>query len=152
MYWWQRATELTIDKEIGRFGFITTNSITQSFNRKVVQVAMANGLSLSFAIPDHPWVDGADGASVRVAMTVGATASVSGSLFRLSSEETADDGTALVTFTRAYGTIHSDLKVGADVTSAKNLKANSNISFSKPSPNPLCKRKGAMQLFPLVAF
>ncbi len=27
----------------------------------------------AFAIPDHPWVDSADGAAVRVAMTVGAT-------------------------------------------------------------------------------
>jgi len=25
-----------------------------------------------FAIPDHPWVDNADGAAVRISMTVGA--------------------------------------------------------------------------------
>ncbi|MBS1810907.1 MAG: hypothetical protein JST84_22275 [Acidobacteria bacterium] len=29
-----------------------------------------NPLSLLFAIPDHPWVDSADGAAVRIAMTV----------------------------------------------------------------------------------
>jgi hypothetical protein len=28
-------------------------------------------LSLLFAIPDHPWVDTAEGAAVRIAMTVG---------------------------------------------------------------------------------
>ena len=30
-----------------------------------------SGLSLVFAIPDHPVVDSADGAAVRIAMTVG---------------------------------------------------------------------------------
>jgi len=28
-------------------------------------------LSLAFAIPDHPWVDGSDGATARIAITVG---------------------------------------------------------------------------------
>jgi hypothetical protein len=28
-------------------------------------------LTLAYAIPDHPWVDNADGAAVRIAMTVG---------------------------------------------------------------------------------
>jgi hypothetical protein len=55
-----------------RFGFITTNSLKQTFNRRVVQAALDRGpASLAFAIPDHPWVDSADGAAVRIAMTVG---------------------------------------------------------------------------------
>jgi len=81
MYWWQLAADVTKAKGISRFGFITTNSITQTFNRKVVQSAMVSGLSLAFAIPDHPWVDSVDGASVRVAMTVGAIASTTGRSF-----------------------------------------------------------------------
>ena len=52
-----------------------------------------------------------------------------GSLLRLSSEETEDDGTALVTFTRMSGRIHPDLKIGADVSSSTPLRANSDISF-----------------------
>ena len=34
MYWWQQATDFARSKNVSRFGFITTNSITQSFNPK----------------------------------------------------------------------------------------------------------------------
>jgi hypothetical protein len=129
MYWWQQATDFTKAKGVSRFGFITTNSITQSFNRRVVQSALANGLSLAFAIPDHPWVDSADGAQVRVAMTVGATAPASGTLLRLIFEQTAADGTAVVNFERMSGSIHPDLTAGADLTSSAKLRANADISF-----------------------
>lgn len=75
MYWWNKAAELAKDRKIQRFGLITTNSITQPFNRKVIEkhVNADNSLTLCFAISDHPWVDSVDGASVRIAMTVGAT-------------------------------------------------------------------------------
>ena len=36
------------------FGLITTNSLRQTFNRRVVQVALDKGVALTFAIPDHP--------------------------------------------------------------------------------------------------
>ena len=40
----------------GASGFITTNSIKQTFNRRVVQAQLdaKNLLTLAFAIPDHP--------------------------------------------------------------------------------------------------
>jgi hypothetical protein len=72
MYWWHKAAELTRESRTRRFGFITTNSIRQTFNRRVVKAALDGGISLAFAIPDHPWVDTVDGAAVRIAMTVGA--------------------------------------------------------------------------------
>ena len=59
-----------------RFGLITTNSLRQTFNRRVVAAHLADRkhpLSLLFAIPDHPWVEAGDGAAVRIAMTVGAS-------------------------------------------------------------------------------
>src|SRR5690606_10835058 len=74
MYWWHHAAQLTRHGTVERFGFITTNSIRQSFNRRVLEPHLADKklpLSLVFAIPDHPWVDTADGAAVRIAMTVG---------------------------------------------------------------------------------
>ena len=37
-------------------------------------------LHIAFAIPDHPWVDSAEGAAVRIAMTVGAAGEGSGVL------------------------------------------------------------------------
>ena len=118
MCWWARAVALVSAGRVERMGLITTNSLRQTFNRRVVQLAldgalgsvgggvgMAEGLILSkarkstpshthpsagaavvapsaakpvavpislvFAIPDHPWVDSANGAAVRIAMTVG---------------------------------------------------------------------------------
>lgn len=72
MYWWDKAAHLARTGKIHRFGLIATNSLRQTFNRRVIQnhLAAKNPLSLLFAIPDHPWVDAADGASVRISMTV----------------------------------------------------------------------------------
>jgi len=72
MYWWNHAADLARLGKLRRFGLITTNSLRQAYNRRVIAhhlVAKAP-LSLVFAIPDHPWVDSADGAAVRIAMTV----------------------------------------------------------------------------------
>ncbi|MSU49350.1 MAG: hypothetical protein EXS37_09740, partial [Opitutus sp.] len=82
LYWWHKAATLTRAGQIKRFGFITTNSLRQTFNRRIIashlRPATATAgqrsippLALRFAIPDHPWVDTADGAAVRIAMTVG---------------------------------------------------------------------------------
>jgi hypothetical protein len=82
MYWWHKAAELVRAGKIQRFGFITTNSITQNFNRRVVTLHMKDTepLRLAFAVPDHPWVDASDGAAVRIAMTVGAKGDDEGTL------------------------------------------------------------------------
>ena len=39
MYWWDRAAELLTRKgtSLRRFGFVTTNSITQVFQRRVME-------------------------------------------------------------------------------------------------------------------
>ncbi|HSU31470.1 MAG TPA: DNA methyltransferase, partial [Bryobacteraceae bacterium] len=74
MYWWHRAAEAVRSGRTRRFGFIATNSLRQTFSRRVVSNhlgAEKNPLSLAFAIPDHPWVDSRDGADVRISMTVG---------------------------------------------------------------------------------
>jgi len=70
MYWWDCASKMLLKGEAKRFGFITTNSITQSFNRRILQTHLVGGGRIAFAIADHPWVDSVDGAAVRVAMTV----------------------------------------------------------------------------------
>ena len=73
MFWWEKAAELVRAGSAQRFGFITTNSIHQTFNRRVVEKhlnADKTPLTLAYAIPDHPWVDSTDGAAVRIAMTV----------------------------------------------------------------------------------
>ena len=130
MYWWQHAAELAMAGKIRRFGFITTNSITQTFNRQVVQAAMEKDLGLIFAIPDHPWVDSADGASVRIAMTVGKINAAEGTLLTVTQEKPAGgDGAAEVVLQAQHGYIHADLSCGANVVGAMPLEANAGICF-----------------------
>jgi hypothetical protein len=71
MYWWNHAAKIVGKNNLKCVGLITTNSIKQAANRKVLQRHLLENekLALTFAIPDHPWVEGADGADVRVAMT-----------------------------------------------------------------------------------
>lgn len=55
MYWWNHAANLLRAGKLRRFGLITTNSITQTFSRKLVQRHLDSGeMHLAFAIPDHP--------------------------------------------------------------------------------------------------
>jgi hypothetical protein len=169
-----------------RFGFITTNSLRQTFNRRVVQAALdgapvaaglvqASGaagaghagglmlpnaqksapgtprpglqaLSLVYAIPDHPWVDSANGAAVRIAMTVAKSGSDpdfaqqnsgsdpnlaghgKGRLLTVTDEQTAESGEVIVSLVERQGRIQADLKVGAAVSGAGRLKANADLS------------------------
>jgi hypothetical protein len=130
MYWWQRAADTVRSGAARRFGLITTNSLTMIFNRRVVEALQAASppLSVVFAIPDHPWVDSADGAAVRIAMTVGIAGVAEGRLLSSAEESDADNGEVAVRFDTRYGVIHSDLKVGANIAGAKRLKANDLIS------------------------
>lgn len=70
MYWWHRAAEAVASGRTIRAGLITTSSITQTQNRAVIAAAADTGARVAWAIADHVWYDGADGAEVRVAMTV----------------------------------------------------------------------------------
>src|SRR5690606_22690055 len=131
MYWWHHAAQLTRRGAVQRFGFITTNSIKQTFNRRVVEPHLSDTkqpLALVFAIPDHPWVDTADGADVRIAMTVAARGAKSGRLLSASNETDAGHGEVAVTLTERKGVILQDLRVGAAVASAVTLRAMSGIS------------------------
>jgi hypothetical protein len=131
MYWWQRAAQLAASGQVERFGFITTNSITMTFNRRVVQeflTAPNAPISLIYAIPDHPWVDTADGAAVRVAFSVCERGSQPGSLFRVVSESVTDDYAHDVALVETTGIINSDLTVGADIAGALPLKATEGLS------------------------
>ena len=85
MYWWRRAADLVRTGKAQRFGLITTNSLPQTFNRRVVaaQLGAKHPLGLVFAIPDHPWYLGGDMSAVRIAMTVGAVGKQEGQLFRV---------------------------------------------------------------------
>ncbi|MCX7148126.1 MAG: class I SAM-dependent DNA methyltransferase [Rhodocyclales bacterium] len=128
MFWWHHAAQLVVQGRLARFGFITTNSLRQTFNRRVVQGALDQGLHLAFAVPDHPWVDSADGAAVRIAMTVAAPGAGEGRLCTVTTEREGKGEGLDVELAEHVGLIHADLKVGADVTVAQALRANGGIS------------------------
>ena len=139
MFWWQRAAELARSGNVRRFGFITTNSLTQVFNRRVVAQnlsAAKNPLSLLFAIPDHPWLKSlstdersiSKAAAVRIAMTVAEHGDSEGHLYSVVSEgDTLSEGTT-VELEERTGKIYSDLRAGVDVSSATKLRSNEDLS------------------------
>ena len=130
LYWWYKAAELARAGRANRFGLITTNSLRQTFARRVVQSQLSARppLSLLFAIADHPWVDTAEGAAVRIAMTVGAAGDHPGELLEVTREEPQPDGSEKVTFQSRHGKISADLTVGADVSSAVPLQSNEGMT------------------------
>ncbi|MEO7932229.1 MAG: DNA methyltransferase [Chthoniobacterales bacterium] len=133
MYWWEKAATLTESDALRRFGFITTNSLRMIFNRGVVHSHLKK-LSLIFAIPDHPWVDTAEGAAVRIAMTVGAAGELTGELRTVTVEEPLEDGSAKVAFAAIIGRIAADLKLSDSGQAAMALKANKGMAFTGMYP------------------
>ncbi|MFY8094217.1 MAG: class I SAM-dependent DNA methyltransferase [Niveispirillum sp.] len=132
MYWWDRAADQVREGKARRFGFITTNSITQTFSRRVIKrhLDAKKPLHLSFAIPDHPWADAHGAAAVRVAMTVGLAGTGEGLLKQVVAEGEANpnDGAIAVSFAIEQGIILPDLTIGADIAGVQPLKANEGLS------------------------
>jgi hypothetical protein len=130
MYWWNQSAKLVIANKLKSFGLITTNSITQTFNRKVLQEYLSgtNPISLTFAIPDHPWIDSTDGAAVRIAMTVAKSEKFEGVLSKVVQESESDDGITVVSLASERGLINVDLSLGRDVVSTFQLLSNSKLS------------------------
>jgi hypothetical protein len=119
MYWWHRAAQEVSAGRTRRFGLITTNSLQQAFSRRVVNAHLehVNGISLTFAIPDHPWVDASDAAAVRIAMTVGARGRARpGRLLEVHRETPLQDGECEVELSERVAVIHADLRIGTDLT------------------------------------
>jgi len=144
MFWWEKAALATRAykpandkaeaKGSRRMGFITTNSLRQTFNRRVLEPHLNDRkapLSLLFAVPDHPWVDAGDGAAVRIAMTVAGLGSETGRLVTVVEEvrgEQEAEGRK-VNFQIEKGKIFADLRTGADVQGCNPLAANDCMSY-----------------------
>lgn len=134
MFWWSKAAAEVAQGRCTRFGFITTNSIHQTFNRRVMEpyvAAVSNRqapLHLAYAIPDHPWIDSADGAAVRIAMTVAAPGKAEGILEKVIDERPMEHGENEVSLSRSGGVLAPNLQLGSDLTSCQALIANSKLS------------------------
>ncbi|MGX1790549.1 class I SAM-dependent DNA methyltransferase [Bosea sp. NPDC055332] len=132
MYWWDRAAELFAlpGTKLRRFGFVTTNSITQLFQRRVVErhLNAKKPVSLLLAIADHPWTKaGKDTAAVRIAMTVAETGRQEGRLLEVIAESGLDTDQPRVEVRERQGVINSDLSIGVDVTRTTRLLANEGL-------------------------
>ena len=129
MYWWAHAAALVANGVVRRMGLVTTNSLRQAFGRRVVQAALDAGISLVFAIPDHPWVDSADGAAVRIAMSVCARGSgEAGVLLNVLNEAPGSNGETDVVCSQRWGLILSDFTIGANLAQAIPLAANAKLA------------------------
>jgi hypothetical protein len=131
LYWWHHAATAVRSGTTARAGLITTNSLRQVFSRKVVLRFVTDErhpVHLSFAVPDHPWVDSADGADVRVALTVVAKGAAPGRLLTVTREAKTPSGEAEVDLALANGVIQADLRIGASVAAAQALQSNARIA------------------------
>ncbi|MCA3382277.1 MAG: hypothetical protein ING08_18790 [Roseomonas sp.] len=138
-FWWKAAQALAGGKLVKarqapavtrRFGFITSNSIRQVFCRRVVADALAGKpeIHLAYAIPDHPWTDGAGTAAVRIAMTVAEAGAGEGVLARVISEAPGSDGVPRVVFAEEPGRINAELSFGNESKHVKSLRANDGLA------------------------
>ena len=130
MYWWDRAASLARAGKIRRFGLISTNSLRQTFSRRVLQnhLSASNPLALVFAIPDHPWVEASDGAAVRISMTAAEAGTHDGVLGIVVAEEGGSHDGITVALAMTRGIIQADLTIGANVAGAGPLQANAQLS------------------------
>jgi hypothetical protein len=134
MYWWEKSASLIHSNSIKRFGLITTNSLTQTFNRIVIEkhFHIQPKLSLIFAIPDHPWVN--EGAAVRIAMTVVESGDSEGILLNVENESEIELGISKINFSGQRGKIQSDLSAGANLANSFSLRANERLSNQGVTP------------------
>jgi hypothetical protein len=136
MYWWHKAANYAQLDTIARFGFITTNSIRQPRLRSVIDFHLESKtpISLTFAIPDHPWAD--EGADVRISMTAAEKEnaqiqkiSTLGIVITEGNADNPEDAADQIQINwKKAAKIYSNLQIGVDVSLAGQLKANSDLS------------------------
>ncbi|MFN8767996.1 MAG: class I SAM-dependent DNA methyltransferase [Lysobacteraceae bacterium] len=131
MHWWHQCAESLREGVINGFGLITTKSISQFFNRCVMDAHVGlkdSKIRLSYAIPNHPWVDGSGDAAVRIAMTACRRGRGKGRLLEVIGEKPIANGEYEVELSEHEGIIHTNLRIGADLSAALPLKSNSGLS------------------------
>jgi hypothetical protein len=130
MYWWDKSAYQVGQGDCFQFGLITTNSLRQSFCRKVVDLAFARHKSLgySFVIPDHPWVDSNDGAAVRVTLSTVGQDVGAGVLSEVVAENSMGDGEVAVGLDSVVGQVSPNLTIDFDPADAEPLQANEKLS------------------------
>jgi hypothetical protein len=132
MFWWQKAGECIQSNHTRRFGFITTNSISQTFNRGLIDRFLSNPshpIHIAYAISDHPWIDSSDGAAVRIAMTVAGKGRHEGRLEQVIGEIPSENGELIVQTRATRQVISSDLGHGVSIAEVVPLLSNEKLCF-----------------------
>jgi len=138
MYWWGRSADIILSKgsKLRRFGLVTTNSISQTFNRRIIDKYLKGkkSVSLIYAVPDQPWTKATrDAAAVRISMTVAEVGKKAGTLAKLSSEIGLETEEPVLEFFFSEGKIHPDLSVGPNISGSKALKSNEGLASMGPA-------------------
>lgn len=135
MYWWRRAAAAVASGRTIRAGLITTKALTQTQNRRVIELAAAAGVRVCWAIPEHPWSDG-DGAEVRVSMTVLAHEPTIARLLQVPPTRYARGEVPIISDVHVPK-LNSDLTAHADVASsaAVSLLANAGMCSNGYKPH-----------------
>ena len=136
MFWWHKAANRVGKGETRRFGFITTNSIVQSYSRGLIEKHLNDeqGVRIIFAVPDHPWVEASDGAAVRVAMTVAESRrnyKGGAALMRVVDE----DGERVTLERNSVAFLNASLKSALESQSIEPLQANDSMCFQGVVPD-----------------
>ncbi|MFM9860478.1 type IIL restriction-modification enzyme MmeI [Pseudoxanthobacter sp. M-2] len=139
MYWWDGAADILLRAKspLKRFGFVTTNSISQVLQRRVMEPYLdaKKPLSIVMAVPDHPWTKVTrDSAAVRIAMSVAQAGKHDGVLMEVAAEEDLDTDSPIILFAEKRGRVNSDLTVGVDVSTSVQLKSNVGLCSNGMKP------------------
>lgn len=132
-YWWHRAASAVRAGRTRRFGLITTNSLGQPKNRRILAPHLndkKHPLRLLWVVPDHPWTD--EGAAVRIAMTVGGLDGPAwlGKVVKEAKGDSPEAEAESITIAGALvDKVHEDLRAGAHVASAVPLQSNLGLTF-----------------------
>jgi hypothetical protein len=156
MHWWHAAAQLFAGGSVLRFGLITTNSLSQTFNRRVVERWLATTVAGGEAgqavalMPRNTQKSVAGlprlaAGNVSLVFAIpdhpwvdnvdgcadqhdGGRDSCGGELLKVMRESALPDGSSDVVFHSQRGIVHADLRVGANIAATKTLRANADIS------------------------
>ncbi|MDP1729964.1 MAG: class I SAM-dependent DNA methyltransferase [Devosia sp.] len=129
-YWWSKAARAVLRGEARAFGFVTTKTIAQISNRPVLSHFLGHdGFGLSFAVANHPWIDSANTAAVRVAFTSGTKVRSGRLLTPVTEKRSVREEPPIVELRDTEGRINADLTIGVDATVALPLRSNFELSF-----------------------
>ncbi len=131
LYWWNRAAQLVANGKTRRAGLVSTNSITQFYNRRLLATYLSakKPVSLVWAIPDHPWMDVEGAARVRVSLGCLERGTIQGTVATVTGERWTDESEAAVTLSESSGFVNEKFQIGLSIYRTSAMQANAGICW-----------------------